>query len=240
MDDRWITASASTPQAEFRTSASGGALLIDLSHSVLNVHSRTQTWIDPEQRVALQRITARTNSKGTGYKGIRYADTGVEVLRHSVAKDQVANWSEAKSSFKAYPAWMGDDVAVTDPAALFQLLTNPALRSPGDGLQFPVLSRDNLVLIEVSVVESTSLSADFIQTTAGQSKRVKGKREVQILTVDARHLDPDSSEDDMELLGMEGDLKFYVDADLRVPLRLVGRVPKIGRVSLDLKSITTP
>jgi hypothetical protein len=240
MQDRWITASASTPEAEFTTSASGGALLIDLSHSVLNIRSRTQTWIDPDQRVALQRITARTDSKGTRYKGTRYADIGVEVLRSSVANDQVANWPEAKSSFKAYPDWMGDDAAVTDPAALFQLLTEPALRSPGDALQFPVLSRDNLVLIEVTVMETTRLSADFTHTTAGQSKRVKGKRDVQVLAVDARHLDPGSSEDDMELLGMEGDLTFYVDADLRVPLRLVGHVPKIGRVSLDLKAITTP
>ena len=35
-------------------------------------------------------------------------------------------------------------------------------------------------------------------------------------------------------------IEFYVDELLRVPLRLAGKVPKVGRVALDLKAITIP
>jgi hypothetical protein len=239
-DIPWIATTPLQPGVRFQQPESAPALMIQVSNSVLGTRSRTTTWIEPESGTALQRTVGRSSSKGSRYKGTRFAEEGVEELRSNRGEGEAADWTSATRAFRSYPEWMGDDVTVSDPTALFYLLTDPDLQAPGDALQFPVMSRGNLVLIEVTVDKSTRISADFLQTQNGEAVRVKGKRQALLVKVDARHLGPDSSEEDMELLGMKGDLEFYIDSELRVPLRLAGRVPKAGKVTLQLKAVTIP
>ncbi|MCZ6871439.1 MAG: DUF3108 domain-containing protein [Gammaproteobacteria bacterium] len=209
-----------------------------LNHRVLGVSATTDTLLDPANGLVIQRIVRRKRGGQVRYKATQYGSVGTRTLRTTNAlKPADIEWTEARSSYQPYPPWFGEGTTVSDASALFYLLSGDALQHPGDQLQIPIFSNEHLTLLEFKVTKLTTLKVNYVERSAIAERRIKERRPALLITVGARHLDSDSQEKDLQVLGMQGDLQIFLDTALRVPLRISGRVPKIGKLKLRLKRV---
>ena len=117
---------------------------VALSHRVLGMSATTDTLLQPGNGLAIQRIVRSRRDEQLRYKATQYGTNGIRILRIR-DEPETANidWLQATTTYLPYPAWFGDGVAVSDPSALFYMLSRDDLQHPGDTLQMPVFSRSS-------------------------------------------------------------------------------------------------
>lgn len=229
------------PEGSAVEAASESTVLLTFGAKGMGTTSETRVWLDSQSSVALQRTQISTSKKRRRHKTLRFTETGVQLFfrRPAPGEDEMepATWTGGTTRLEAYPSWSGTDLKVTEPTALFYLLAVADLTEPGDQIQFPIFSDDNLILIEIKVVGKEHLKVDYVKETPSGSERVKGSVPVLKILVDGQHLDPDSQEGHFNFMGMKGDVDIYLDPETRAPLQISGKVPVAGRANVKIKHL---
>jgi hypothetical protein len=238
--------SAAQAASVLRESLQGSALEPEGSNVVVvtlgvegaGTRSTTSLWIDPKEGFAFQRVQISYGKKKNRNKALRFAADGVQMFfgraKEGESADRPEDWTGYVDRFDDYPGWAGADLQVTEPTALFYLLAAAKLDKPGDKVQFPVWSSDNLILMELTVAGIEQLKVDYMMG----GRRIKGTVAALKILVDAQHLDPDSTEDHLDIMGMKGDVTVHLDPKTRAPLQVSGKVPIAGNTKVKLQSVT--
>jgi hypothetical protein len=124
---------------------------------------------------------------------------------------------------------------VSDPSALFYWLSAVDPESLREARTLIVYSKSLLNPVSVRYLGTEEIRVRYdlhgTDDPEGNALEISGK--VAALRFS---LTPGAGGDDeLELLGLEGDLELYVDAERRVPLRVEGRVPPVGKVVAHLR-----
>ena len=136
-----------------------------------------------------------------------------------------------------YPDWAGDDVIVSHPGALFFITSAAPLDKLGDVYQFPVFSKDELLLIQLEVLKEVQAKVDYVEQSASGERRIKKTVPALKLGAETRPLGPDAEEGDMEFIGLQGNVEILLDKSTRVPLLISGKVKFAGRVNIKLRRV---
>lgn len=239
---------AATAAAEMVAASQGEAvapvgeiLMLSMATKGVGQDSLVRIWMDPTNGAAVQR-DQHDRGKKKRWRVYSYTDEGVGVLtrrpKAGESDREHGSWSERDERFTEYPAWLGRGVLVTEPGAIFFIAAAAPLDDVGDMIQVPVFSRNNLILVELSVERVDRIKVDYAELSSfGGERRVKGTVEVLRLKVDSRHLDPDSAEGDFEFLGLKGDVQIFLDKKTRAPLQISGRVPIAGNVNIRVQRV---
>jgi len=216
-------------------------LILSLESSGLGRNSTVKIWMDADRAAAYQRDQLETG-KTERYRAYRLTGGGVSVITHKPKKGEEdrprSQWSDRSERYDRYPEWTGRNLLVSEPTALFYLVAASPLEKPGDLFQVPMFSRGNLILVQLQVTGTEKHKAEFTErNAAGGARTVKETVEALRISVDARALDPDSSESDLEILGLRGDVVFLLDPRTRAPLEVSGKVPVAGTVKVRLQEI---
>jgi hypothetical protein len=199
-------------------------------------NSEITVFFDPETGQALQQQQLDTGKRNR-FRVTRFCEEGIDSRRQQPAEGEAKRpheeWTDRSRNWEAYPGWAGDDLLVVDPTALFYIVAAAPLEKPGDRYQVPVFTKGNLILVEMTVRAIDKARVDYASSSAGSS-RVKGSVDALRISLDAQHLDPDSKETDLELLGLRGDVEMLVDREKRLPLEISGKVPIAGTVRVRL------
>ncbi len=215
-------------------------VLTTLGGRGMGTQSMIHLWTEPGDGVSLQRTELQGGrrdrfrvhrNESAGVYSIRRAPKGGEEDR---PHDQ---WSEVSDTINSFPDWAGEGMEVSDPTALFYFLAVAKLDQVGDMVQFPVFSRDKLLLVDLKVTGRERTRVNFVKKTGGRSEEVGGQQELITLVIDGSHLGPDSVEGDFEFMGLRGDVDVLLHPELRAPVEVAGRVPRAGRVRLRLREI---
>ena len=101
-----------------------------------------------------------------------------------------------------------------------------------------VFSRKRLYPVTISALGEESLDVNFTIRNGGEDSRRRGSVTAQVLEVSV-NADAGSgvSADSFYFLGLRNRIRIYMDPALRVPVRVVGRVPDIGEIELDLREV---
>ena len=205
-----------------------------VTSQLLGRESTTQIWLDPTDLSALQRRQIELG-KRERFKLYRFG-------RHGVYSRRVTPRSEERG--QAFETWTDVDEEivprdtknpVADPSALLYWLSSVEPESLRDGETIVVFSKSQLNPVEVRYAGLEDIRADYRLHGApdpeGNAIEISERIQAHRFT-----LTPAVGGDELELLGLEGDLELYVDAGRRIPLRVTGRVPPVGRVSANLKA----
>jgi hypothetical protein len=215
--------------------------LLTLTTRGLGSKALTQVWLGTETGVALQRLSQSEKSSRRHRKTYRFAETGVHMFFHHPAEGEdetrPENWTGGNNRFVTYPELAGDDLQVSESTALFYLLAVADLEASGDQFEFSVLSREELMLVELTVAGREKIKVDYIQESNGREIRIKRSVPAIKILVDAQPLDPDSEEADLRFLHLKGNIAIYLDPELRVPLRISGRVPFAGMAHVRIRRV---
>lgn len=215
---------------------------IRLDSSVLGRRSGIELWVEPGTAAALQRVQTESGRRQR-VKTERYGERGITGVRLRPAKGEEelppAGWSDLRRGFSEYPAWAGPDLRISDPAALFYVVSAARLERPGDRVQIPLFSDGELLVLEARVVERLRVEVDY-ELVQGASRRRQGPVDALRLALTAWSVGPTTQKHDFELAGLGGDVELLFDPGNRLPLELSGKVPWAGRVTIGLRRVVEP
>jgi hypothetical protein len=215
-------------------------LRLTYTGAALGRTSRATLLMDPGTAAALQRVQEDGGSRPR-YREYRYTDQGAWHWTRWPERGEdglpPARWSKTSSGPRAFdrPA----DGPVLEPTGLLWAVAAAPLAAPGDRARFLVFQRRLLQPIEVEVAALAPFAHDYADETGSTPRRVRGRAPALrvLLRGDPRAA---GSDDELELLGLRGDLELWLDPATRAPLQLSGTVAVLGRVTLRLKSLRRP
>ncbi|MBZ0113528.1 MAG: hypothetical protein K8J08_13780 [Thermoanaerobaculia bacterium] len=210
------------------------------STSFLGRLSQSTIWFDGKSGETWQREVIETG-KRERYKASRFTRQGVFTVRVNPTDGErgqpMKRWTNRRETF--YPLTPpASGAPVIEPGVLVYQIATGRIRKPGETETLYAFSDESVLAIEAEGMGFTTLRVDYQLTQAGKTHRVASSN-VQALEI-ALRAKPTSgaSEAQLELLGLQGDVKIFLDPQLRLPLRVSGRVRYVGRVDIELQAAT--
>ena len=204
--------------------------------------ARSRVWFTPGHPSALQRATLEGGSKSSE-KIYRFAEGGVYRLRRqpngeSEAQLPPERWTHVKESFYPYPNDRPGCPYVSAPAMLFYILSAATLSEASNPLKVCVFSKKKLYVIRAQVEGSQRMRVSYAVRAGGDDTEYVGERNVLRVTLHATNLDSGlEATDDLEFLGLEGDIHIFLDRELGVPIQISGGLPPFGQVDFKLTAM---
>lgn len=209
---------------------------LELRSAFAGRESRSRVWFDPDTVNAFQRLKERPG-KDPYRKTYRYAREGV--YEHRCAPGDASEkgrpweqWSQIEETFHAHPSGHRRCSTVIEPALLFYLVSAVDLSAAFEVCAFTDRA---LHRVQIRPAGSESLAIDYVERSPSGENRRQRQIEARRFAVSAQPLAGGAS--DFELLGLQGDVEIYLDPDTRVPVRIAGRVPKLGRLEVELTAV---
>lgn len=214
---------------------------MSISTRVLRASSVVRLWFNPGDGASLQRSELETG-KGKNkdrLRTYRYTEDGVYKITREPrgdSYDHPEKWAQTSDSFDEFPP--NARVAVTEPAALFYLLSVADLSKPGDLLQANIFSKGNVIKLTMTVEAISSVGVDYTESYASGKRKVKDTVEALELSVDGQPATAGSGGADFRLLGLSGEKRIFLSPTLRIPILLTGRIRGVGKGRVQLKEVT--
>ncbi len=219
-------------------SASGAAVRLGVRSTFRRRDSRIDLWLDAKTGMALQRRKLETGRKHY-QRTERYALDRVHSLRREPASAEEtslgpAGWSEREDTEIPFERDHGE--TLSEPLALFYLVSASDLREVGARLESVVYSKKQLVALTLEVTGITEVPVAYDEMQGGRATRHEGTIDALCIAVSARPLGPDGDRDDFRFLGLRGDIEMFVDPRNGLPVRISGRteISLLGRLDVDL------
>ncbi len=220
-------------------------LLLRADSRVLGRQSTARLWMASSDVAAFQRDEL---SRGRRYKIYRYADTGVYVQTRRPAggerRKPHARWSLVEAAYSPHPIALEAGQRIAEPLALLLVVSAASLDQVGDTAEILVLSKGLLVDVEMQVIARELSSVRYTEVSRAGSREVSGPVDVLRIAVRGRQAGARGGRAsaglesaDLVLMGLKGDLEMLLDADSKIPLRIVGKIPLLGRVRLHLRRV---
>lgn len=214
-------------------------LALEVGSSFLGRHSKASIWLDPVDNAALQREQVETG-KRQRVKTYRFCDGSVYSKRVTPRDDSEKSlapdrWTHVLEEQLAHDK----DQTVIDPAALFYILSVADPKAYAGGQTVSLFSKGKIHSVALRFEAEEELDVDFellpsVEPSIGDTSAgpTTVDERVQALRYTLR---PGDEADALELLGLEGDLELWIEAERRIPVLVTGKVSPVGRVAVKLQ-----
>ena len=203
--------------------------------------SRITLLMDPVSGAALQRtqhdqdgkMRLRTYRFGLdgAYQRTRFPATASE---KALLPDR---WTRTSEGLRVYAVSPGKQ-PVIEPTGLLYAIAAAPLDKPGDTIDVLVSRRRDTQTVRIEVLASREISVRYDELWPGGTVQRTGK--VRPLRLSLQGLPRPGSNpegNDVELLGLRGQLELLLDPEMRAPLQLSGNVKVLGSVTLRLSAV---
>ncbi|MFN2329154.1 MAG: hypothetical protein ABR612_09575 [Chromatocurvus sp.] len=202
-------------------------------------HAYFSAWFDRGTAAVLQRVNER-RGKRPKYKVTRFGRDGLYTRRANPDSSEErleppVDWSNRKENSVTYKNGRGVCDVVTDFVALLTVYS-PAILADDTPPDICVVDNDELFLLSLKRSDVERLNTSFVAHVEGSRNQVEGSRDVLRVTVRGKPLLPGAVESP-EFLGLSGDISLLFDASTRIPIKISGTVPILGRVSFDMAEV---
>lgn len=211
-----------------------GGPLLGLQSAFAGRSSEVTLWFEPTTGAVFQRVKQRHGRKA--YQKIHlFSPGGVWARRASPDRergepeDTPAAWTQLDEAFYPHPA--EPCPVISEPSLLFYLLSAADLRV-GESLELCVFSDKTVQPITVRAVERQSAPVDYREMGRGTPKTRRGDTDIIRMAIE-----PGDHAESFELMGLSGGVEIDVDPTARLPVRVSGNVPGLGKVDVRLESV---
>ncbi len=210
---------------------------LTLETQTMGRRSVETVFFDSGQGSAVQRHKRRFGNKGYS-KTHRFLNGGVVVRRSAPAEgsssSEEKNWTDIQETLFPLPDSGGCRVVI-DPLQIFYLLSASDLKNPGDFFEVCVFSKKSFGLMKAEVTAISERKTDYRL----DDRPASGKSRVIAISLTSSPLKGQTDEEKIELIGLEGDLEVFLDAESRVPVEICGDHSKLGSISVRLVDAKT-
>ena len=203
---------------------------------------KTQDWYDPGSGTVLQRIRWR-RGKEIWQKTYRFTQQGVLRLRKKPQDSQEANlplaqWTDSEESFYPYNMKTLGCSQVLAPTQLLILASSIAFQTEDEPLNLCVFNKKQLHKVQIHPAGSKRLKLSYDE----KSRQAKVHREELVETVKISFrthslVGKGQQPEAFSFLGLKGDFDIYIRKDSKLPVQVSGKIPRTGRINLQLREV---
>ncbi len=220
--------------------ADAESYLIAIRTRLLSQESQVRFWFEPGDIQALQRSELSLSKKRQRHRTYRYAADGVyaQTLRPEAGEGERSHsaWSDIETEYIPFPEDLDGGVVVTEAASLLYALPAAGLDRPGDSVLIYVYSHGHVSPVDITVEAKEQIDVDYVEVSSQGERHVQDQAEALRIALRPRAArGPERT--DFKLLGLEGDIDFYLDPETRAPLLMTGRIKIAGSVRLHLRRV---
>ena len=189
----------------------------------------------PEMRIRV------SNGDSPWVKSYRWEGKGVRRQKispgnSSEKKQPPAKWRKRTVSFYAYPEGVTGCDTISDPSLVLYLLSTGESGRLPEHLEMCVFGRKQLHRLTMEQKKSPPLKVSYKARLLSQEAVVEEEIIPAVFSVTTEALPPDEGEPEtFSLLGLNKDIRIYMDREKQLPLRITGTNNTFGTIVLDLK-----
>ncbi len=203
---------------------------------------KTQSWFDPNEAGALQRVRQRLGKK-KWQKSYRYTDKGVFRLK-KMPKDSreanlpLANWTQDRESFYPYDAASPGCSAVLEPSGLLMIASVIKQWKQDAPLHLFVFNKKQLHQVKVSVDGLRRLKVNYIEKSGTHQTRRDTVIDAVKISFEPRSLAQSNEEpEEFSFLGLKGDFDILLDPNSYLPVQVSGKIATFGQIDIRLQEV---
>lgn len=202
----------------------------------------TRVWFSPREAAALQRVRLR-QGKEKWKKTYRWTQSGVYRLRlRPEGADEenlpIKRWTNKNNSFYPYDLEQNKCSSISDPSALLYVASAAGLAVGDPPRHLCAFNKKQLHLVQFQAEKSQRLNINYLEKSPHGETRKDGEAEVLKISFTARSLFADEARaEPFSFMGLKGDFDIFIDKASRIPVRISGRVPGVGKVDLKLGEV---
>lgn len=211
---------------------------IDLDSKIMGRKSLISLWFDPDGS-AFQRTQTDTGSKKR-IKTYRILKNGYYSHETKPKKNETElppnKWTQIGEGHKTFSKLPAAGVIITEPTALYYLVSASNLTSPGDKFEKSIFTKHGIYQLNLHAVDYQEIETDYTKQQTGQKQVAPPTTKALHIQMNATPLDP-AAGGDFDFLGLKGDIHLYLEPQTRVLLQISGKADIIGKTDIKLKEV---
>ena len=222
-----------------------GALVIDTNISVKSIFGAVKlgkkAWFDPVSLSAMQYVRERRGFKDSE-KTYRFTDKGV----HRVAKTPIdknetiqppEKWSSSYEEFYPYDSEKKDCANITAPISIIYLISALKVSDFEKPVTICVFNKKETVYLDIQKQPSEALLVSHIEAKDDKAIHKNTSILAEVLSLKARSISSGQPIDNFTLVGLQGNLRIYIDRESQTPVQLRGDYKSFGEIKLNLRQV---
>ena len=222
-----------------------GALVIDTNISVKSIFGTVKlgkkAWFDPVSLSAMQYVRERRGFKDSE-KTYRFTDKGV----HRVAKTPIdknetiqlpEKWSSSYEEFYPYDSEKKDCANITAPISIIYLISALKVSDFEKPVTICVFNKKETVYLDIQKQPSEALLVSHIEAKDDKAIHKNTSILAEVLSLEARSISSGQPIDNFTLVGLQGNLRIYIDRESQTPVQLRGDYKSFGEIKLNLRQV---
>ncbi|MEO8445118.1 MAG: hypothetical protein ABI567_08955 [Gammaproteobacteria bacterium] len=230
-------------QAEGFTPLPPGDSVLELIYDAQGIgrQSRLTLLMDPASGAALQQTNHDQDAKPR-LRIYRFGAQGAyQRTRWPATPDERTllppRWTRTSEGLRAYPVPPGGQ-PVVEPTGLLYAIAAAPLDRPGDSIDLLIFSRRDTRTVRIAVLPPREVSVRYDELwPRGAVQRTGTVRALRLSLTGLPVQGSSAGDDDLELLGLRGQLELLLEPATRAPLQLSGDLKIVGRVTLNLTAV---
>jgi len=222
-----------------------GALVIDTNIFVKSIFGkielRKKAWFDPVSVSAMQYVRERRGVKDYK-KTYRFTDKGVHrVARTPIDKNETKQppekWSASYEEFYPYDSEKKDCANITAPISIIYLISALKVSDFEEPVTICVFNKKETIYLDIQKKPSEVLHVSHIEKKGEKAIHKDTSILAEVLSLEARSVSSGLIIDNFTLVGLQGDLKIYIDRESQTPVQLRGNYKNFGEIKLNLRQV---
>lgn len=237
----------SSPQGVPIATKKSGVLIIDTKISVKSiilpkVKLQNVAWFDPTTLSAMQYVRQRIGLNDAK-KTYRFTDKGVfKFTKQPIDEKEILQiperWTAVKEQFFPYnPGKMGC-LDITVPMPIIYFISASKISDFEKPVTICVFNKTEVIYLDIQKEPVESVQLNYTEIKGEQVTQRNTLILAEVLSLKARSTSPDKAVDNFTLVGLQGNIRIYIDPKLRVPVQLKGDYQGLGELELKLQQMT--
>lgn len=168
-------------------------------------------------------------------KGVRRRK--IQPDNKSEIKEGPAKWTKHTEAFYMYPEKAAGCEMISDPSLVLVLLSSIEPNRQSGQYGICVFGKKQLHRLLIKEEKSSPLKVAYRERSSSRETTIEGQILPLVFSIGTENIAPDKAKPEIfSFLGLQKNIRIYVDPEKRLPVRISGTNNSIGRLVLDLKS----
>jgi len=235
----------SSPQGTLINAPESGAYVINTKTSINALFQKVElqnvAWFDPGTLSTMQYIRQRTGLNDTK-KTYRFTDKGVfRFTRLPLDKHEASQvpkkWSGTMEKFYSYSPAKTGCMGITVPMPIIYYISASKISDFEKPVTICVFNKKRVIYLDIQKESVESIQLNHIEIKGKKIARRNTSIVAEVLSLKARSTAPDKKTDNFTLVGLQGNIKIYIDPEKRIPVQLKGDYKGFGKIKLILRKM---
>ncbi len=222
-----------------------GALIIDAKISVKSIFVKVKlqntAWFDPVTLSAMQYVRQRVGLNDAK-KTYRFTDKGVfKLTKQPIDKSEIIQlpekWSAVKENFFPHDPEKKSCVNITAPIPVIYLISASKVSDFEKPVTICVFNKTETIYLDIQKVPAESVQLNYTEIRGDEAIQRNTSILTEVLSLKARSISSGQTMNKFSLVGLQGNIKIYIDPESRVPVQLRGDYRGLGEIKLKLRQM---